>query len=680
MMNSNIEILAPAGGEEQLLAAVRCGADAVYLGMKTFSARSGAENFDVDALRRSVAFCHGRGVKVHVAVNTVAMDSELADLEATADAVAEAGADAVILQDLAAVKLFREKYPSIKRHMSTQAAVHNAEGALAAKALGFDRVVLARELTLSEISEVVKTGIECEVFVHGALCMCVSGTCYLSSALGGRSGNRGRCAQPCRLNFSNGEREYALSLKDMSHIKHISALKAAGVASLKIEGRLKRPEYVAAAVTACRKAEKGEPWDEETLRAVFSRAGFTDGYLTGKRDVSMFGRRDESAVSQTNAVLGSLRDLYRRERSSVPVGMKIRVAPDEKTALTVFCEGEEISVFGSEPQIAQKRPIDADFAASALGKTGGTPFYLHRLDADIAPGLMVPSSELNSLRKEALEKLLAARERAVPVPKQSFSFDADTIKKTADSGLWLRFASLSQLCGEDEARRIILPAEDIVCNPDLVSSLGEKLIAELPYLAFPSDEDRVRKMAEKLYEMGVSRIWAENIYAVNLGHRLGFKVCGGFGLNVTNSVAVGEYEKLGLESVTASIELPAREISALGSRVLLGVTVYGHLPLMRFRACPARKASGCRDCNGLPCLTDRYGTDFRLVCHGKRFVSLLNPVPLDVGDRKISGVDYRLAYFTVEDGEKCREVLGRLISGEKTGENHTTGMYYQKLL
>ncbi|MBQ1223095.1 MAG: U32 family peptidase, partial [Oscillospiraceae bacterium] len=516
-MDNKIEILAPAGGEEQLLAAVRCGADAVYLGMKTFSARSGAENFDGEALKRSVAFCHGRGVKVHVAVNTVAMDGELADLEATADAVAAAGADAVILQDLAAVKLFREKYPSIKRHMSTQGAVHNVRGAYAAIDLGFNRVVLARELTLGEIAEVAKTGIECEVFVHGALCMCVSGTCYLSSALGGRSGNRGRCAQPCRLNFSNGEREYALSLKDMSHIKHIAALKDAGVVSLKIEGRLKRPEYVAAAVTACRKAECGEPWDEETLRAVFSRAGFTDGYLTGKRNVSMFGRRDESAVGETNAVLGSLRDLYRRELSSVPVNMALRVAKDERTCLNASCGEDSVSVLGAVPQIAQKRPIDAEFAKSALAKTGGTPFYLDKFRADISSGLMVPSSELNAMRKEALEKLLALREKTVSAEKKDFSFGITAGRKCPAPDLWLRFANLEQLCESAEAKRIILPSGEILKNPDLIAELGEKLVAELPYLAFPSDEGSVIGEAERLKALGVKRVWADNIYAVNLG-------------------------------------------------------------------------------------------------------------------------------------------------------------------
>jgi putative protease len=286
------EILAPAGGREQLLAAVRCGADAVYLGAKNFNARRNAENFEEESLADTVAYCHARNVAVHVALNTLVMDSELPLLEAEAASIAESGADAVIAQDLAAAKLIRERCPGIALHASTQMTVHNLAGIHMLEDLGFSRVVLARELSFEEIAMLVsQAAIETEVFVHGALCMCVSGGCYLSSVLGGRSGNRGLCAQPCRLDFDNGERGHALSLKDMSYITHIKELAEAGVASLKIEGRMKRPEYVAAAVTACREALAGREPDLDTLRAVFSRQGFTDGYYTGRRTTEMFGYR-----------------------------------------------------------------------------------------------------------------------------------------------------------------------------------------------------------------------------------------------------------------------------------------------------------------------------------------------------------------------------------------------------
>ena len=277
-MNRELEILAPVGGEEQLVAAVRAGAGAVYLGMQRFNARRSAHNFDEAGLRAAVSYCHARGVAVHVTFNTLLRDGELSDALAELGSIARSGADAVIVQDLGAAKLVREHCPNLAMHASTQLTVHNAAGAKQLEALGFTRVVLARELSLGEIEAIcAATPLEVEVFVHGALCMCVSGCCYLSSMLGGRSGNRGRCAQPCRLNFQVDGREYALSLKDMSHLEYIAALRDAGVCSLKIEGRMKRPEYVAAAVHACRAACAGEEYDADNRKNTFSRSGVTAG-------------------------------------------------------------------------------------------------------------------------------------------------------------------------------------------------------------------------------------------------------------------------------------------------------------------------------------------------------------------------------------------------------------------
>lgn len=680
-MDGKIEILAPAGGKEQLTAAIRCGADAVYLGMRSFSARGGAENFDAEELAGAVAYCHGRGAAVHVAVNTVVMDQELASLEKTADAIAASGADAVILQDLAAVRLFREKYPSIRRHASTQAAVHNLEGALWAGEMGFDRVVLARELSLEEIRGIASAaGIECEVFVHGALCMCVSGTCYLSSALGGRSGNRGRCAQPCRLNFSNGEREYALSLRDMSCISHIAELREAGAVSLKIEGRLKRPEYVAAAVTACRNAAEGKPWDGEALRAVFSRNGFTDGYLTGKRGAEMFGRRDDSAVGETNAVLGTIRELYRRERCSVPVDMEIRVRAGEKMRLCVSDGERAAETEGVEPEPALNRPADALQIKKSMEKTGGTPFFLRNFTADIGSGLAAPASALNSMRREALEKLLAAREELVPAGSESFSWrELPPHRRKSEPALWARFERSEQICRTESLERIILPAEVIAAEPELAEKLGGKLSAQLPFLAFPDDEARVSKLAEKLKSLGVKRVQADNVYAVRLGNRLGFEVGGGFGLNITNSEALEEYCAMGLSDAIVSIELPAKQIAALRGELPRGIIAYGHLPLMRFRCCPAKKSAGCGGCDGRPEIRDRYGESFGIVCSQKRYMSLLNPVPLDIADKYVGGEDFRVLYFNSETRSECGKIISRFEKGEKAEGKHT-GMYFSKLL
>ena len=329
-MNSNapMEILAPAGNMDALTAAVYSGANAVYLGLKRFSARRTAGNFDADELRQAVSFCHGRGVKVYVAINTTAHPAELEGLcDALAD-VCAAGADAVILQDLAVAALARRMAPDLPIHGSTQMSVHTLEGALELAELGFSRVILARELSLSEIEHIAKNcPSEVEVFVHGALCMSVSGQCYMSAFLGGRSGNRGGCAGPCRLPFAaDGSGACHLSLKDLSAVGSLPALARAGVASVKIEGRLRGPEYVAAAVNACRKSLAGEAFDKQQLQDVFSRSGFTNGYIEGKISGAMFGVRTAEDTAASKAAMPAIRELYRREAQRVPVAFTVTVA------------------------------------------------------------------------------------------------------------------------------------------------------------------------------------------------------------------------------------------------------------------------------------------------------------------------------------------------------------------
>ena len=294
------EILAPAGGKEQLLAAVRAGADAVYLGARNFNARRGAANFEENELFEAVAYCHARNVKVHVTLNTLVTDSELPDLLEEIKYVAKSGADAVIVQDLATAKLVREHCPDIAMHASTQMTIHNLAGAVAAKELGFSRIVLSRELSLNEIKTIAAgTDAELEVFVHGALCMCMSGACYLSSMIGSRSGNRGLCAQPCRLPFHiDGGTGTDLSLKDLSLVEYLSELSDMGIASFKIEGRMKRPEYVSAAVIACRESLDGAYTQQRRneLQSLFSRSGFTDGYYISSLGRNMFGKREKENV------------------------------------------------------------------------------------------------------------------------------------------------------------------------------------------------------------------------------------------------------------------------------------------------------------------------------------------------------------------------------------------------
>ena len=374
---SKIEILAPVGSEEMLRAAVFSGADAVYLGFSGFNARTGAGNFDADSLKEAVRFCHARGVAVHVALNTTVYGGELAGLADAVRAVAASGADAVICQDLAVAKLIGDIAPQLPRHGSTQMSVHTLQGALELKELGFVRVVLARELSLPEVEHITRhCGIETECFVHGALCMCVSGQCYMSAFLGGRSGNRGSCAGPCRLPFEANAlpegkpgRLHHLSLKDNSVIDKLDKLQAIGVASAKIEGRLRTPEYVAAAVSACLAGREGRAYDRDLLKNAFSRSGFTSGYLDGKIDGTMFGVRSEADAELTKKTLPALRELYRRERSRVPVEMKIEIEEGGEK-LTVTDGTNKAFAYGdAEPQPARTDPTES--LSRSLSKTGG---------------------------------------------------------------------------------------------------------------------------------------------------------------------------------------------------------------------------------------------------------------------------------------------------------------------
>ena len=670
-------ILAPAGGPEQLAAAARCGADAVYLGGKGFNARRNAANFGDADLAAAVRYCRQRGAAVYVTVNTMVLDDELPALEAAADAVAEAGADGVILQDMAALTLFRNRYPSLRRVASTQTAVHNADGAKLLQDAGFDSFVLARELSLDEMAEIIAAvDIPAEAFVHGAHCMCVSGMCSLSAMLGGRSGNRGLCAQPCRLDWRCGKGDHVLSLKDMSLIEHIRALGEAGVATLKIEGRMKRPEYVAAAVTACRAARDGEPYDAESLRAVFSRSGFTDGYLTGKPDASMFGYRTKDDVTDAEGVLKSLRCLYHKERQSVPLSMAFSMDADG-SRLTVSDGTREVSVSGPAPEPAVHRALDAESAEKNLAKTGGTQYYVNSFDAAIAPGLTLPAAALNAMRRAAVGELDEMRGAVPPVIRTDWQFpERERHTASAPSPLWARFFTAAQL-PEDAPDKVLLTVHEI--TPAIIERCGGRLIAELPAVWFPAAGDGLRLRLAELRDAGLAAVWADNIYGIELGRSLGLAVHGGFGLNVANTPALSFYEAQGLASVTVSFELPMGAVKALGGALPRGVAAYGRLPLMRFRNCPVRANLGCAACGGRGELADRKGIAFPVECGEKQFSTLLNSVPLDIAGRD-DPADFRVLWFTRESREECAAVLGRFRRGERTDAPHTGGLYYRKLL
>lgn len=686
-MNKRPEILAPAGSPEALTAAVRCGADAVYLGAGNFNARQNAHNFTTAALREAVAYCHSRDVKVYLTLNTLIRQDELTPVMAVVEQACELEIDALIIQDLGLAALVRRAAPDMPLHASTQLSCHTPAGVRQLAALGFRRVVLAREMSAGEIAACVGRGCEIEVFVHGALCMCVSGQCYLSAMLGGRSGNRGLCAQPCRLPFAptpaqTGGDHRALSLKDLSLVSHTAELVRIGVDSLKIEGRMKRPEYVAAAVTVYAKAVRSQELKEQDrrdLQAVFSRSGFTDGYFADKRGRAMFGAREKEDVTAAAPILNKLSALYAQEPSRIPVKMELTVQRDQPSLLRVAdSNGRLAEAAGDLPEEARTRSLDEDRAFQQLSKTGGTPFYLASLTCHLDAGITLSASTLNALRREALEKLEQLRQASKPIQfkKQSFHLSAVNIRSRSSSQLVARCLSAEQ-AEAAAADLIFLPLEtNWRCLP---SSLPPaKLGAEIPRGMF-GNEEKIAGQLRIAAKSGVRWALCGNIGAVPLALAAGLQPFGGFGLNITNGEALELYRKLGLQATLLSMELTFSQMRfAQSAEIPVGLMVYGRQPLMLMRNCPRSAAAGCGDCNGSgrQGLVDRRGTMFPTACAGE-CAELLNSVRLYWADKleELPMLDYWLLHFTDESPAQAAAVVQAYRNGGEPLDGITRGLY-----
>ena len=685
---ARIEILAPVGSEEMLRAAVFSGADAVYLGFSGFNARTGAGNFDADSLQEAVRFCHARGVAVHVALNTTVYGTELSALEQAIRAVAASGADAVICQDLAVATLIGKIAPQLPRHGSTQMSVHTLQGALELKELGFTRVVLARELSLPEVEHITKhCGIETECFIHGALCMSVSGQCYMSAFLGGRSGNRGSCAGPCRLPFEANAlpegkpgRLHHLSLKDNSAIDKLDELQALGVASAKIEGRLRTPEYVAAAVSACLAGREGRAYDRDLLKNAFSRSGFTSGYLDGKIDGTMFGVRSEADAELTKKTLPMLRELYRRERSRVPVQMKLEIEEGGEKLTVTDADGNKAFAYGdAEPQPARTDPTES--LNRSLIKTGGTPFTAEKITVEMDGGpWFIPGSAVNELRREALDALLKKREVLRPWPTTE-EHVAALPQRTLPPRRTLRarFERWEQVPERalDGVEYLILP----IAQADRVPrEWRAKTLLELPRVMFGVlEQDTARRIAAT-QDAGFAGYEVSNIAHLRLCR--GLPMTGGFGLNITNNVAAQFYAEQGLSSLLILPEVKDSDIASIaptrnGKPVPTGVMIYGHMPLMLTRACPLQNIHDCAHCDKTGVLTDRKAKKFPVRC-GLGVRTIYNPVPIYMGDKPGAlAVDYGVAYFTLESREEAAQILDSIRTHAPFEGDFTRGLYFK---
>lgn len=674
------EILAPAGSFDSVVAAVRCGANAVYLGGKSFNARRNASNFSDEELKKAVDYCHARNVKVYQTLNTLVSDDEFETAYEAVRCACECNVDALILQDTGLVALVRRVSSSMPIHASTQMSVQSIEGVRILEKMGFSRVVLPRELSEKEIKAISsQTDVELEYFVHGALCMCVSGQCLMSSVLGGRSGNRGLCAQPCRLPFGvNSNGGNALSLKDLSLVEELDRLERAGVCSFKIEGRMKRPEYVAAAVTACKNSLCGisDKEVDSALKAVFSRSGFTKGYFEGKLGKDMFGIRRKEDVESASGALSSLEKLYEKEKPIIPVSLSMKFRCGEK----MFLKAESGDIFAEiqsdiAPEKALNRAISEDELKDRLSKCGGTQFYIENIDVDFEEGLNTSASSINAIRRDTLEKLdFLLTERKEKTVEGYANIINNRIASKPQTHI--RFFKEEQIPEKlDGISRVIIPLETSVETVRRLKSMGKEVAAEIPSAVFSNADKYISQLRENEFDLA----WICTLDGVGISEKAGIPFACGFGMNVFNSSALEEMKALGARDALVSCECTLKQVSRLGGEMPRGLMTYGRIPLMVTRNCPIKTKLSCAECKAKSHLVDRMNVEFPVVCkNGCSYI--LNSRPLWISDKSVSGIDFSLLYFTVESKEEVAQVIKAHFSHSAAGGEFTRGLYIKGVL
>ena len=690
-----IELLSPAGSPEGVIAAVQNGADAVYMGMGAFNARRGAKNFTDEEFVKAVRYCHVRGCKVYVTLNTLVNDREMRDAVAAAKLASDAGADALIVQDLGMSYAIRCALPDIPLHASTQMSLHNLAGVEAAAEMGITRAVLARELSFEQIRFITKNAsIETEVFVHGALCFCHSGQCYMSALIGRRSGNRGLCAQPCRLQYSLGGRmdDHPLSLKDNCLVDQIRRLEEVGVASLKIEGRMKRPEYTGIVTGVYAKAirEQRNPDKEEMelLEKTFSRQGFTQGYFIGDK-LDMFGVRSEPDKDADKIFAAARKQYAEGEMRRVPVHFYTVLEKGEHIKAIAFDDdGHKAIATGPVPERAKRQGLTEQYLTEQMFKTGGTPYNCIENKAKAEPGLYLPASEINELRRKLIAQLSAEREKApgrrtlrIPAPPVNVPAISDPARiyqvRTAEQ--------LTPELAELKPDYIYFPAMELAENFDPLRPFidnGARPVAVMPRVITDDQSREVYAALEKLFDYGVNEALTGNLGHVFIARQAGMKVRGDFGLNAFNSYTLRVLQDAGFISATASFELRLAQIKAMAKPIDTDLIIYGRLPLMVSDQCIIRQSAGRCNCQTPGQLSDRMGSVFPVVKEfGCRNV-IYNAHKLYLADKRDDlyalGLWGLRMLFTTESPRECVEVAkGYLGLTDYKPNVLTRGLYYR---
>lgn len=690
-----LELLSPAGSPEAVIAAVQNGADAVYLGFGNYNARRGAKNFTGEEFEKAVRYCRVRGCKVYVTLNTLVNDREIEEAVSYARMAEKFGADGIIIQDLGLISVLKEAVPDMPLHGSTQMSVHNLAGAMAAARLGIKRIVLARELSLEEIKFITANcGIETEVFVHGALCFCHSGQCYMSALIGRRSGNRGVCAQPCRMQYSLGGHsdDYPMSLKDNCLVDRLEELEEAGVACIKIEGRMKRPEYTAIVTGIYSKAlkENRKPTAEEmeALEKAFSRNGFTQGYFNGDKQ-DMFGVRGDHDVDADKMFETARKAYAEGELRRVPLHFYTVAERGENIKAIAFDEdGNRAAAEGPIPEEAKAKGLTEAYITDQMYKTGGTPYIVVENKARVDEGLYCSASTINEMRRCLITSITEERAKPKQGRKGKIPPMPQNVKALKDPCFIFQVTNEEQLAeelAELSPAYLYVPLEVLCSGMEKTKPFtdrGTRLVVVLPRVIADEQVEDVTGKLEALKEQGVEEALCGNIGHILLAMNAGFRVRGDFGLNTFNSYSLQELKKMDLLSATASFELRIPQIRDLAKPIDTEMIVYGRLPLMVSDQCIIKANTGRCSCQTPAQMSDRLGSVFPVIReYGCRNV-VLNAHKLYLADKKedlnAAGLWGLRLLFTTESSRECAEVArGYLGLSDYRPNVLTRGLYYR---
>lgn len=727
------ELLAPAGSFASLKAAVAAGADAVYMGGARFGARAYAQNADQDEMIAAIEYAHLHGCRLYMTVNTLFKENELGELYEYLLPYYKAGLDGVIVQDLGALSFIREHFPGIELHASTQMTITSVYGAKELKRLGCCRVVPAREVSLEEIRRIYdETGMDIETFVHGALCYCYSGQCLMSSLIGGRSGNRGRCAQPCRLPYrvygqENGtavnkeDQKCVLSMKDLCTLDILPQILEAGVFSLKIEGRMKSPRYTAGVVRIYRKyldryLEYGsegyyvEPEDKKELLDLFDRGGFTSGYYTRHNGRDMIALKEKPEFRKTNKELFDFLDReYVETEKKEPVEGYAYLAEGLPSVLTLTCGDISVTVSGQEPQAAKNQPMTREKVIRQLGKTGATAFEFTELEAEVCGALFLPVQALNELRREGFEALTEAIQNqwrrkapeagevqngadsgekssraagcAGPVPDESAGKRPMYLTVSAETG-----DQLSAALAVPEVRRICLDASSF--QPErwaefvqLIHQAGKECYLTLPHIFRTHAIGFFRTYRSCLEQAGFDGLLIRAFEEIQWMREEQISFSASFDASVYawNHGAVHTLKEEQAAFITAPWELNSRELEPVFEAcrregLPAELIVYGRAPMMVSAQCITKTVKGCSKCPSLLWMKDRTGARLPVQNHcAFCYNTILNPLPVSLHGcadsvKRLAPEGLRLC-FTIETGEETKAVLNAFAAEFIRGEN-----------